>query len=116
MKLLQLFKKERINEFDDIQTQLWYAIHCVGREWKKEDIIVTRNLETICVGEFSSYDVFIPTDYISFHELLKIKHYVIISISKYPNGLQLHLLSDRTSKEIQNSEYKALHSFSKVKD
>ena len=74
MKLLQLFKKEKVDEFKDIQNQIWYNIHCVGRDWNKDDIIITRDTRTICVGQFSSYDVFIPTNYISFRELVKIKY------------------------------------------
>lgn len=104
MKLIQLFRKEKTNEFSDIQEQIWRNIHCVGREWNKDDIIVVKELRTICAGQFSSYDVFIPTDYISMCELIKIKHYSIISISKYPNGLKIHLLSDRTINSTTNSE------------
>jgi|APSaa5957512535_1039671.scaffolds.fasta_scaffold00325_14 hypothetical protein len=102
MKLIQIFRKEKTNEFVDIQEQIWHNIHCVGRKWNKDDIIVTRNKETICVGQFSSYDVFIPTDYISFRELVMIKHYSITSISKYPNGFKIHLLSNRTGNTTTN--------------
>lgn len=96
-------KRKRINEFEDLQNQFWDKLELYSYNIKKHEVVVVKD-DTICVGKFGCYSVYIPQDYLFFSNLEKITGYRLSSISKMPIGFKITVVSDRIKNEVQASE------------